>query len=105
MVSENGLKEPPPPAIATLAVPVTLQVGIGLGDGLALGEGLGEGLGLGVWARAWVAPMLRKITPSVAAAPRIQNGRFGSGERPDFVVWSLSKMVLIIFSLFVPAGT
>jgi hypothetical protein len=57
MVSEPGLKEPPPPAMFMLAVPVATQLGCGLGlgevpglgDGLGLGEvpGLGEGLGLG----------------------------------------------------------
>jgi hypothetical protein len=47
MVNEKGLNEPPPPAIATLAVPVTAQLGwgLGLGDGLALGDGLGLGEG------------------------------------------------------------
>jgi hypothetical protein len=45
MVSENGLKPPPPPAIVTLAVLVKAQLGNGLGDGLALGEGLGLGEG------------------------------------------------------------
>lgn len=71
MVRENGLNAPPPPAIVTLAVLVTSQLGIGLG--------LGDGLGLEAWASAWVAPTLRKITPSVTAAHWIQNGRFGCG--------------------------
>jgi hypothetical protein len=57
IVSEDGLNEPPPPAIDMLAVPVGTQVGwgLGLGEGLVPGEGLGlgdglvpgEGLGLG----------------------------------------------------------
>ena len=57
MVRELGLKEPPPPAMFMLAVPVGTQLGIGLGDGLGevpglgLGDGEelgpGEGLGLG----------------------------------------------------------
>ncbi len=48
MVSENGLKAPPPPAIVTLAVLVKAQLGsgLGLGEGLALGEGLGLGDGV-----------------------------------------------------------
>jgi hypothetical protein len=48
MVSENGLKPPPPPAIVTLAVLVKAQLGsgLGLGDGLALGDGLGLGDGV-----------------------------------------------------------
>ena len=45
MVSENGLKAPPPPAIVTFAVLVNAQPGSGLGDGLAFGEGLGLGEG------------------------------------------------------------
>lgn len=75
------MNAPPPPAIATLAVLVTSQLGIGLGDGLALGEGLGlgDGLGLEAWASAWVAPALRKITLSATAAHWIQKGRFGCG--------------------------
>ena len=67
MVSENGLKEPPPPAIVTLAAATGLQAGCGLGlgdglvpgDGLALGDGLGLGEGL-TWARARVEPRPRK---------------------------------------------
>jgi hypothetical protein len=49
MVSENGLKAPPPPAIVTLVAATGLQTGIGLGLGeeLALGLGLGDGLVLG----------------------------------------------------------
>jgi len=57
MVSKLGLKEPPPPATATLEMAIGSQVGWGLGlgeglvpgEGLGLGEGLalGEGLGLG----------------------------------------------------------
>jgi hypothetical protein len=46
MVSELGLKEPPPPAMDILAVPIGLQLGIGLGDGLVPGDGLGLGEGL-----------------------------------------------------------
>jgi len=51
MVSEKGLKDPPPPVMVTLAVPVKAQPGngFGLGEGLALGEGLGLGEGL-AWA-------------------------------------------------------
>jgi hypothetical protein len=47
MVSEAGLKEPPPPAMVMLAVPVGTQLGCGLGEGLGEVPGLGEGLGLG----------------------------------------------------------
>ena len=64
-VKENGLKEPPPPAIVTFAAPVATQVGNGLGEGLAFGDGLG--LGLGVWANAWVALNSRKINPRAKA--------------------------------------
>jgi hypothetical protein len=69
------LNAPPPPAIVTLAVLVTSQLGIGLGEGLALGDGLG----LEPWASVWVAPMLRKMTPSATAAHWVQSGRFGCG--------------------------
>jgi hypothetical protein len=54
IVSEDGLNEPPPPAIDMLALAIGLQFGDGLGDGLVpgdgdgLAEGLGEGLGLGL---------------------------------------------------------
>ena len=47
MVSENGLKEPPPPEIVTFSAATGLQAGCTVGEGLALGEGLAEGLGLG----------------------------------------------------------
>lgn len=88
MVSENGLKAPPPAAIVTLEVLVKAQpgIGIGLGDGLALGDGLG----LEAWASVWVAPALRKITPSVTTAHWIQDGRFVGGvwgERLDCAAW------------------
>jgi hypothetical protein len=92
MVNENGLKEPPPPAIETLAVPVTAQVGIGLGEGLAPGEGLGLGEGLGVWASIWLAPTVRKIAPRVLTAHRIQNGRLACGAR---VAWFCLKIVMV----------
>jgi len=49
MLSEVGLKEPPPPAIDMLAVLVGTQFGLGEGLGLGLGDvlGLGDALGLG----------------------------------------------------------
>ncbi|HVF71665.1 MAG TPA: hypothetical protein VM940_08655 [Chthoniobacterales bacterium] len=54
-MSENGLKPPPPPAIATLAAANGLQAGWGFG--------LGEALGLGdaVCAVTTAAPRARKI--------------------------------------------
>lgn len=57
MVSENGLKEPPPPAIVTFAAATGLQTGcgLGLGDGLVPGEGLGEALGLGEGLMPWAS--------------------------------------------------
>lgn len=44
MVSEVGLKAPPPPLMFILAKAVATQPGCG--EGLALGEGLGRGVGL-----------------------------------------------------------
>jgi len=109
MLSEVGLKEPPPPAIDILAVAVGLQAGVGLGDGLGLGEvlglgealgfgladglglgealGLGEGLGLGLCARVTLAPTLRKIAPMATTAEWAQSvgiSRRVCGARPDF---------------------
>jgi hypothetical protein len=93
MVSEVGLKEPPPPAIDMLALPVGMQpgwgLGLGLGEGLGLGDGLalGEGLGLGPWASVTFAPTLRKITPMVTTAHWIHRGcvtRRFCGERLDW---------------------
>jgi hypothetical protein len=115
MVSEDGLNEPPPPAIDMLAVPVGTQLGCGLGEGLGLGEelgpgeglglgdalgpgdglgdglALGEGLGLGLWASVAVAPTLRKMTPRVRTSQWIQRSCFTrrvSGERLDCAAWS-----------------
>jgi len=70
MVSENGLNEPPPPAIVTLVVAVGMQAGcgFGLGEGLALGEGLG--LGEGVCAGEIVALAQRAIALRAATAQR-----------------------------------
>ena len=90
MVRENGLNDPPPPAIVTLAVLVKAQLGngLGLGEGLVPGEGLalGDGLGLEAWASDCVAPALRKMTPSATAANWTQNGRFGWGWCPECVM-------------------
>jgi hypothetical protein len=47
IVSKVGLKGPPPPVMATLAIAVASQVGRGLGLGLGDEPGLGDGLGLG----------------------------------------------------------
>jgi hypothetical protein len=103
MVNENGLKEPPPPAIVTFAVPVTAQVGMGLGEGLALGDGLGLGEGLGVWASVWVAPIVRKIAPRVATAHRFQNGRVACGACA--AAWFRLKIVMISSRLVFVEGT
>ena len=73
MVRENGLKEPPPPAMVTLAAASGLQAGVrlGLGEGLALGEelalGLGEELGLGEGVCAWDIGALRAMEIAVMA--------------------------------------
>jgi|GEM_PF-3821413 len=113
MVSEVGLKGPPPPAIVIMAVPIGLQLGLGdglgealglgdgeglglgdgetlgLGDGETLGLGDGEGLGLGP-ACVTVAPALRKITPTITTAHWIQCGCFARGickESLDCAAW------------------
>jgi hypothetical protein len=83
-VSENGLKEPPPPEIVTLASAIGLQAGEGLGLGEALGEGLG--LGEGVCASEMVVPAMRRIVLMITAARRTPNGCF-------------VKLLIIIFSL------
>lgn len=71
IVSENGLNEPPPPAIETLVVAVTTQPGCGLG----LREGLGEGVG--VWASVSPGLIARKIALIARmAAERIERGCF-----------------------------
>jgi hypothetical protein len=104
MVSEEGLNEPPPPAIDMLAVPVGTQLGCGLGEGLELGPGeglglgeipgeglglgeipgeglglgealgLGDGLGLGPWASVTFALAPRKSTPRMTTTHWIQSG-------------------------------
>lgn len=112
MLSEVGLKEPPPPAIVMLAVPVGTQLGLGdglglgeglgLGDGLALGDGLG--LGLGLCASVTLAPTLRKIAPRAMTTHWVQSDRFSRrvrGARLDCVAWSSFKIVVIIFFRFV----
>jgi hypothetical protein len=97
MVSENGLKEPPPPEIVTPAEPVGVQV-CGLGDGLGLGEklGLGDGLGLGEglipWAKVRFAPTPRRIKARRTTTILIQDARFVARVREewlDSVPWSL----------------
>ena len=107
IVSELGLKGPPPPEIDMLALAIGLQLGPGDGLGLMPGDGLGlmpgdglglmpgdglglmpgDGLGLGPWANVMVAPALRKSTPIITTTPWIQSGcrtRGVCGERLVF---------------------
>jgi hypothetical protein len=106
MVSEKGLKEPPPPAIVTLVAAAGMQAGCGFGlgeglvpgDGLALGEGLalGDGLGLIPCAKARVEPTLKKRRVRRMASACIQDWVDGS-LRP-----TVRMVVIFFFRLFVP---
>jgi hypothetical protein len=125
MVSEVGLKEPPPPAMVMLAVPVGTQLGCGLGlgdvpglglgdvpglglgdvPGLGLGDvpglglALGEGLGLVPWACATVAPTVSETTLRAMSTHRVQSGCFAGracGALTERVALSRFKLVVII---------
>jgi hypothetical protein len=89
MLSVNGLKAPPPPAIDTFAVAIGLQPGCGFG--------LGEGLG--VWPRISVAPRVRKI--ALRAMTIHWSGRFTSRACGDFAASLCLNMVVMISSWFV----
>ena len=121
MLSEVGLKEPPPPAIDILAELVGLQAGVGLGDGLGEGlvpgdglglgdglvpgeglglgdvPGLGDGLGLGLCARVAVAPTLKKITPMVTINHWIREDFFSRGVLEGAAWWWFRIVVIVLF--------